>query len=393
MSKYKRGFNLIEIILAIGIATIVFVAVFEFVATTSVYSPQNVYANNYNLSLYRYNEKLCTVPTNMGGVLRIQSQNHLNFISTSTPVTSMYMLDDNLMVLTTDSSSTTEPDVFVMDVVTLEIKGSFDIGPGVQDSIILGDYIYLANTSINSHIKVLHLNIGLSELVTFTEVQNIKIFTLSQSGAMPRTLNMYGDILLLGSEKNVAGGELFLMQIQKDGLLSSPVSIIELGGQAHRATVFKDLLLITNSGDPELYLYKNYSTQMISYDAPLTLGNGKSVIGLYPYIIFGRTLGSGELSLLKYITDEQILVESTHRTNGTVDFLQWIDQDSVNPTFFAFTANTTKEFQLWSIQDNKFVLINSLDLPARATAYLCRAQTMVVAMNINNIATLVWLVQ
>lgn len=394
MPQKQTGFSLMETIIAFAIAMVVFVAVFQFIGVSYTRSSFAADTKMYTFPMYRYGEKKCRMPGGLLESLRIQGQSGLDFVSTSTLITSIHIISPDLLVLTTDSASTSESDIFIIDSHTFEVKGSVDTGPGIRDSIIIGTNIYIANTSVNSHLKILKINTLQSGSAMFSELQSVKISSLTQSGSMPQTLHIYKQMLFIGTEKNSTGAEMFGLMLLPSGLVNYPTLTTEFSGQVHQSAVFKDNLLVSNSADPELHLYNSIVSEVSVYDAPLTLGNGKSVIGVYPYIIFGRTLGSGELSLLKYdrITN-RISLGDINKINGTVDFLQWMEGSGNEHMFIAFSANTEKEFQIWKIQLDNLVQISTLNLPGRATSYVCDVNRVIISMNINNKPTLVWLTQ
>lgn len=396
--KKIKGFSLVEIIIAFGIATIIFVSVFEFIAIVRVKTKTNQDKSVFNFTNYKYGEKICALENDTLQSFHITKQVNLSsFISTSTVISSIHQISPSEILLTTNSSSTTEPDIYIFNIskqedLDLSVKSSIDVGPGIEDSIMLGFYLYIANTSVNSHIKVFHIERMESNI--FTELINIKISTLGQSSSISKVLHMYNNQIFLGSEKSNTGGELFPLYINKLGTVIAPTSSLEIGGQVHSPVLFKNLLLVPNSSDPELRLYNNSLRLLATYDAPLTLGNGKSVLDKYPYIIFGRTIGSGELILLLFNqVNNNFAVKHTVRTFGSVDFLQNIfhDLETVNNLFIALTSNIDKEFQIWKIEDENLKIVQSINLPGRVTAFDCYKQNMIMSVNINNIPTLVWL--
>ncbi len=387
----KKGFSLIEIIIAFAIALIVFISVFEFVTVAQIRSIKSINQQRYDFPIYRYGEKVCYFTDPSINSMIIKKQITLNFISTSTPITSLHHLSNDLLLITTNSASTSEKDLIVINQSTYEVVAEVDIGPGIEDSVLIGNYLYVANTSINSHIKVFHLNSSSSNESMFEEIQNIKIDSLTQSGAIPKSLHIFDHQLMLGTEKNNMAGELFPIFIGNDNLLIRSTSSIEIGGQVHELSIFKSKILVSNSGDPELRLYSNDLSQIGEYDAPLTLGNGKSSLNLYPYIILGRTVGSSELSLLEYMPEQySFKLIDTRRTNGTVDYLQFIISNSTLPFFLALTSNTDRELQVFSIENTILASKLNINLASRITAFECTDDYLLLSTN-SSIPTIIWI--
>lgn len=382
MNVLHRGFGIAEIVVALSVFLILMVSVFQY--SGSLY--RSVYTNALTptvtvfpkgLDMFRYSESVCGI----GPDVHVHTQVDLSgIISSSTPVTSMHYLGNDIFILTTDSASTTEPDTFkiLLHNDVPEILSMRDVGPGIQDSILLPPYLYIANTSVNSHVKVLSIS-------EFLQIQDLRLPLLSESGAMPRRLSVFGNRLVLGTEKSSTSGELFTLHIEAGGMLSTTTSMEELGGQAHISRVVGTTLFTANSADPELRVF-DYDMNLIKeYDAPLTLGNGKSLLDFYPYVILGRTLGSGELTLLDVATTSLIAID-TDRTNGSVDALQPIDPDM----FMTFTSNPDKEIQFWKITEGRRLnFISSVNLPARVMSYACDLDSIYVAVIINEKPSLI----
>ncbi len=322
-----------------------------------------------------------------------------SYISTSTRVTSVHSFGIQSLIVTADSASTSEKDIFLFSIATttgvISLISSIDAGPGIQDSVLLGDFLYIANTSVNSHVKSFHINMTATGTAMFTELSNIRIASLASSLSNPKKLSVYNQNLILGSEKSNTGPELFVIPIGIDGVVRAIDSSIELNGQLNQSLSAHEYLYVANAADPELRVLTKSWQEFFSYDAPLTLGNGKSLIFINPYIILGRTLGSAELSLLHNSgTTTEVL--DVKRTNGTVDFLQEFSS-SVNSasSFLAITANESKELQFWHIESSIFgphiILDKDIDIPGRVTAYTCISNTMYLFMSVNNQTILTWL--
>lgn len=375
-SPKQKGFGIAEIVLSLAIFLIVMVAIFQysgslFKGLNNNDSPFSESIFPQGLDMFRYGEAICNIDSN------IELQHSIDLstaLSTSTYITSIHDLGNDVFIITSDSASTSEPDIFRIKLTDdhIDILESKDVGPGIQDSVIMFPFLYIANTSINSHIKVLRID------GVFTELQNIRIPNLSLSGSMPRELSVFGQLLMLGTEKSNTSGELFSLPITNDGLLGSTTHTLELNGQAHTSRVFGDSLITANSADPELRVFDHGLVQVDAYDAPLTLGNGKEVLVMYPYVILGRTLGNGELTLLDFSTST-IQVTDTDRTNGTVDALQLM----APKTFFTLTSNEQKEIQFWNVDSGKLDFVSSVNLPDRTTAYACIGDLLYIATMIN----------
>ncbi|MES2622858.1 MAG: prepilin-type N-terminal cleavage/methylation domain-containing protein [Patescibacteria group bacterium] len=392
----NRGFSLIEIILALAVAVIVFISVFHFASTLYIKTIAQDKNSRENFS-YSYGETYCSSKQNINSSTVILHQTSPEgFISTSTRITSIHVLQSlpmTQLLITSDSASTTEADIFIFNINqndnTAELISSIDAGPGIQDSKLLDNYLYIANTSVNSHVKSYYLDLEATGTAMFQELSNIKIVSLAQSSSLPKKLSIFNKQLILGSEKSNTGGEMFVFPFEQNGAVQLLSHTQEFDGQVNQALSSYGKIYVAAASDPELRIFDSNLTQEQTYDAPLTLGNGKSVLHIPSYIILGRTLGSGELSILSATTS----VLDIKRTDGTVDYLQAIDGS--NPLeFLSITANENKELQFWHIVESAFGAKlkqdKTIDIPGRVTAYTCALNRMYAFVFINNQATLIW---
>lgn len=376
----NKGFSLIEIILALAISVIVFVGIFHFTAVLYV-GQERVEEEKY--FSYAFGELYCLLGKTLENI-QYNPEHIISFpnFSTSTKITSMHRIGSTVL-LTTDSASTSESDIFLYSITdgTSTLVSSIDVGPGIQDSKLLDKFLYVANTSINSHMKVIYIQGN-----AFNPLMSLKLPQLAINGALPKKLSILNNQLILGSEKNNNQPEVLVMPIGGDGTVGNPTNSIELDGQMNQALVGYGDVFIANAADPELRAYDKTFNEIFTYDAPLTLGNGKSVLYMHPYLIFGRTLGSGELSLL-YYTSTTTSVLDIKRTYGTVDYMQDIDEKY----FLTFTANEDKELQFWSLENDKLKHQKDINLPGRVTSYACTQEKIYISILINEQPKLLWL--
>jgi hypothetical protein len=214
------------------------------------------------------------------------------------------------------------------------------------------------------------------------QIGDIKISQLSTSGALPKKIYLYDNNLLIGTEKNNSGGELFILPIGSNNIPKNSTSSKEIGGQVSDIYESDNLIYIANASDTELLIYNKAFNLTYSYDAPLSLGNGKSVYFLDPYIYLGRTVASFELFLLE-IKDNVLSFVNKYRAFGTVDFIQNIDQN-----ILVISSSQNKELQFF---DKKLNLLKTIDLPFRVNTFNCFENTFLFAGFINNKPNILWL--
>ena len=335
------------------------------------------------LTDYHYSDVYCS---NENINLSIIQQLDLSsYISTSTRVTSLHIFHKNRMIVTANSASTTEKDIFLFEFlvngnnIQLNLSQSLDIGPGINDSILHDIFIYALDTSVNSHIRTLKIN---SDTNSLTSLQSIKINELHSSGALPKRAYIYNKKILLGTEKNNSGGELLVLPIDENNILKMPTKSIEIGGQVSDIYESQESIFIANASDTELFVFDKNLEPLYSYDAPLSLGNGKSVYYLEPYVYLGRTVASFELYLLE-IKNSILNFVNKFKGYGSIDFIQ-----PVGENLLILSSAENKEFQLY---DTKLNLLKTVDLPARVDSYTCFSEGLLFALTINNQPNLLWL--
>lgn len=335
------------------------------------------------LANYNYSNKYCHLSDGqLQNISIVQTLNMNSYISTSTVITSINIFHKNKLIITTNSASTSEDDIFLFDFniadnqISLNLIQSLDIGPGINDTILHDNFMYALDTSVNSHVRTIKIGDNLIPLSI------LKINELSSSGALPKKAYIYKNSLLVGTEKNSNGGELFVLPIDQTNTVKSPVHSIEIGGQVSDMYEDQGNVFVANASDTELFVYDKNFALVYSYDAPLSLGNGKSVYYLEPYIYLGRTVASFELFFLE-IRDTALSYINKYKAYGSIDFIQSVDQ-----SLLIISSAENKELQFY---DNKLNMLKSIDLPARVNSYNCFENGFLFSMLINNQPNIIWL--
>jgi hypothetical protein len=186
----------------------------------------------------------------------------------------------------------------------------------------------------------------------------------------------------VGTEKNNNGGELFVLSLDSNNIPKTSTSSLEIGGQVSDIYENSGLLYIANASDIELLVYDKDLNPIYSYDAPLSLGNGKSVYFSNPYIYLGRTVASFELFFLE-IKDNILNFVNKNKAYGTVDFIQNVDQG-----LLIMSSAEGKELQFFT---KKLDLLKTIDLPFRVNTYNCFENTFLFAGLVNNQPNILWL--
>lgn len=384
MKKLNQGFSLIEIIISLAILSIIFSFMFYFLSSIS-YKNKIINKQPYMLTDYNYSDKYCYLENNqIDNLSLIQSIDMSTHISTSTPITSINIYNKNKLILTTNSASTSESDIFVFNFLTdnnmmeLSLIQQLNIGPGINDAVLHDNFFYILNTSVNSHVK--SFKFDAENMLNF--MNEIKIDELSTSYAMPKKIYLANKKILIGTEKNSAGGELFILPLNEENFLQYPNKSIEINGQVSAIHINQDQIYIANASDIELFIFDKNLERIFEYDAPLSLGNGKAIYVLEPYVYLGRTVASFELFLLE-IQEMVLNYINKYKINGSIDFLQ-----SVNENLLAVTSAENKELQFFNKDMNMF---KTIDIPGRVLSYNCFQNSFLFSTLINNQPYILWL--
>ena len=381
--KNNRGFSLIEIIISLAVLAIIFSFMFYFISTIML---KNKILNTkpYMLTDYNYSNKYCHLDDGqLEGLSIVQTLNLNSYISTSTPITSINVFNKNRLIVTTNSASTSEKDIFLFDFniinnqITFNLIQSLNIGPGFNDILLHDDYLYALDTSINSHVKTLKVNSN-----SLFVLGTLKINELNLSGGLPKKVYVYDKKLLVGTEKNNSGGELFVLPIDENNMIKSSIHSTEVGGQVSDIYENQGNIFIANASNTELFVYDKNYVPLYSYDAPLSLGNGKSVYYLEPYVFLGRTVASFELFFLE-IKDRALNIIDKYKAFGSIDFIQNVDQN-----ILIMSSAENKELQFYS---KNLDLLKIIDLPNRVNTYNCFENGFLFSVSINNQSNIVWL--
>jgi prepilin-type N-terminal cleavage/methylation domain-containing protein len=383
MKKLNQGFSLIEIIVSIALVAIIFSFMFYFVSSIN---QKNKIINKqpYMLNDYNYSDKYCHLSEGQINTISLkQSMDMSPYISTSTPITSINIFNKNKLIITTNSASTTESDIFIFsfsensDTLDLNLLSQTDVGPGINDAVLHDNFLYVLNTSVNSHVKSFKL-----ENENLTYMNEIKINELSASYALAKRIYLFNNNILIGSEKNFTGGELFLLPLNTENFLTYPTRSIEINGQVSGIHINQGLIYIANASDIELFVYDKDFNKLQEYDAPLSLGNGKAIYALEPYIYLGRTVASFELYFLE-IKDNVLNYINKFKLNGSIDFIQPIGKD-----LLFITSAENKELQFF---DQDLNTLKNVSLPGRVLSYNCFENSFLFSTIINNQPNILWL--
>ncbi len=365
-----------EIILAIAISIIVFGFIFYFLTTLSVHKDMNTVPRL--LDDFNYTNTYCQLKDDYKNISIFRDVDFGKYISTSTPITSINIYNKNFLILTTNSASTTEPDIFLFDLSNMNLVRSINTGPGINDSVLHGNYLYALNNSVNSHVQTF--------MISNADIKvagDLKIQELSSSYAMPKSISLIyasSSMLIVGSEKNNKGRELFFIELYNN-IPGYIFNAIEIDGQVN--DIYHDkYIYIATANDNELQVFDIDGNLVSIYNADLTLGNGKSVYVAYPYIFLGRTVASFELNVLTL--DKNIMsFFKKYSVQGTVDYIEPLKNN------YLFITNYSPGELLF--MNKNMAVLGKVNIPSRVNAYTCINDTILISNIINNKSHILWL--
>lgn len=341
-----------------------------------------------------------STPTNPDPHLYLYSKEEMG-ISTTTILTGITRVGQRLYV-SANSSSTTEPDIFVYDIIsdpavsnianaftpiapisnasiftkpTLRLTHSKNIGPGSSAVQSKGVYVISSNTGVKNQVDILDNNFA-------TTTQFIIPGSNSNTAPLTKVTLYAGDTLIVGTEKSVLP-EISLFNIDNGQVLYS----IETGYGINDMILFDDKLIVAGPRDPEIEVFDiyNFGKKIGQYDLPGGSGNAKVLLQFGDLLFVARTKGGNEFITLAMDTapDTIYFEEILNKKIGwSIDSMMNFDQ-----YIMLFTANEYKEFQLYEILDSnpksssnlvssaQLVLKTAVDLPTRVTSSTCFQNT------------------
>lgn len=455
----NKGISILEIIIAFVIMTIVLMPTIELLFSMNLeriknipnFMFENLLALDSNLK-WNQNGSLVSVIRN-GGVYDVipsgflKSQNcscidtELNdellahipqtFIysreelglSTTTVTTGVSVLGGNIF-LSTNSSSTTEPDLIAYSLnntgnsstkpgITKNIE--INTGPGIINLSQTGFSLIAANSSVNSQVQIFDVlpqgagsGLGNGEIGVRTQLKTTYTIPESNSSTNPLTkiVRIANGLLYIGTEKSVLP-EISIYRLSDHSLLSQ----IETDYGINDMLVIGNTLIVAGPRDPEIEVFNiPYSAvggqnvlpiKIGEFDAPGGSGNGKVLQSVGDKIFLGRTKGGNEILSLQAglfdPADPSDLFSLYFASSSQANSLHFQASDILHtkigwsvdalvpalPYVLVFSADQNKELQIFKITQNLFGgekadLIKTVDLPGRVSSVACRKNTIYV---------------
>ncbi len=258
-------------------------------------------------------------------------QHDRNIITT---IRNVYHNNEPRLIIGANSSSTTDPDIYVLSNIDQSILSSFDTGPGVVDLDISDGYLYGIERSVVQPLWKSPL-----ENLLEHSTMDLTPIPISLLGALPLRISSTKDWLFLGTDKSSSTqGELLMLRritgnTGSDGSISADSFSLHTGFEFDAGindisqTPYELLVATPNDYEvmgllinippyaangtlstetPSIPIGPDTGTMLYSkrFDAPGSAGNGKSLATYKGEVYIGRTVGNIEFYKLGNIIDD-----------------------------------------------------------------------------------------
>lgn len=337
------------------------------------------------------------------------------------------------LVLGTNSSSTTDPDMYVFHADTHDPVGSIEFGPGTVDFDFFDSYIFVAQRSITSPVVRIPIN-SLFEWVPTDSATNTGMPQIDKAmvrsifpglfpvaAGLPLRILSSKDWIYIGLDKNTSR-ELNASKIahrpsgdQKDDLYAFPIQSVEINAGINdmARTPYELIVGSPNPIEFSTYLLKapafvNGSSTALtgstmvgntpfkslsefilakSFDAPGLSGNGKSIATYKKEAYFGRTVGNVELYKTSGLLDDVAASKplpwkfSTIASADMNKTILQVEEVFGGSYLLALSKVPSPAIELLKRnQSGAYSMDRSVALPATTTSMTCAGRDIVVGM-------------
>lgn len=286
----------------------------------------------------------------------------------------------NTIFISSDSATSSDADIWVIDISNRsapKLLAALDTGPGIIAEYLVGNILYVANTSVNAQLQA----IDVSDLMHPKLTWSYKVpGSNSATNPISHALQYWRGKIFLGTIKTTLP-ELYELDVSS-GTTTQPALITsaEIGAGINDMYSAHDLLFIATPLDPELSVLDASSLRLLdTFDAPGAFGNGKHLDIWNNNVFLGRTVGGDELMWLGQSTAGSTGVWA----NASKKISHSIDAMITNrDTIYMLADNDQKEFQVWHWQASSTLsLQQGIDLSVRGVGLSCGNRFIAVALS------------
>jgi hypothetical protein len=285
-----------------------------------------------------------------------------------------------IIYLTTNNSNPRDPtsdknDFFIIDATNASapfIISKLDTGPGLSSVVVVGDYAYLGNTSINAQLQMADI----SDLSHPKIVVNYKLpGTYTDATTIANVIFYHLGKIYLGAAKSQIE-ELHIINVENP-LVPKEVGKWEVGAgingiyvnnhYVYLASPLNEELIVLDIADP------NHIQKVAGFDAPGGSGNGKSLARGGDIIYLGRTIGKNELFALNFNQVSSVSNLGSYTVSDSINTMTAIP----NILFIG----TNNKFEVLSTEDLKKISpIKFIDLPSKVTGLSCSGKILYLSL-------------
>lgn len=298
----------------------------------------------------------------------------------------------NLAFVSVNNANLSDQDLFVMKIKvdnSLELIGSLNTGPGIDAIAVAGDYIYVANTSINSQLQIIDIANPLIPIL----IKNYKLPNISGTNAVAHSILYQDEKVYLGTVKTT-GPEFNIIDVTNK-ISPQLLGSYEANTEINNILVDRDVAYITTPNQQQLRLLdiRNPNMPILAStfsDSGFEAQDGRSIDVLGNNVFFGRTVGGFNNPSNHELYNISKKIDNTLLKTSSVD-LAASSRVIIyrNGHLFVGTNDPSKEWQIWKVDQSQALVFKSLiDLSASVVAVDCQDQQFFVALENSRIEIL-----
>lgn len=262
----------------------------------------------------------------------------------------------NHAYISSNTSSTSSSDLFIFDISNPEnvrVVSSLDTGPGLSALHVAGDYVYVANTSINSQLQIIDISNKEKPKITASYKVPGSYGTSTPVGLAVFYKNKR---VFLGTDKSSVD-ELYYINVASP---ENPTTIDseEIGHGINEIFAFRDKLYVASPHRDELKSFIiSFSdlTPSSSYNDPGSTGNGKRLSLFLNTLFLGKTKTINKEELLVLETSTAQLTPLSKLAMGAS--VQGLIGYGI--LLFSVINSTTDSFQIFDVSSSTPVWVNT----------------------------------
>lgn len=288
--------------------------------------------------------------------------------------------------ISSNSSAASSSDLYIFDIrdtQNVRLVSTIDTGPGLASLSVAGDYVYLANTSVNGQLQI----VDVSDLSTPYLVSTYKLPGGYNDATVGNSIFYKEGKVFLGTQKSQIN-ELHHIDVS-DPAHPHEKGAYEIGNAINDIFVFKDKVYVASPHSDEMKSFTlSQSGAFIpfaSYNNPGSTGNGKRLSLFLDTLYVGKTQTFAREELLALQASSSPALLFGRRLGSSVEGV--IGYGSL---LFIILHRTSDNFQVFNIVSNVPSKINNTQtIPANPLNFDCDQDTFVVISENSTLLTFI----